>query len=120
MEQFQAEDDCLRKAKTEARREFFMNASADEIAQSLVEIENLYWGNANAPTDDIHSPFGWFHPSSTVRVIVKNDDYYLNARANHFVLLFGYSEALDVWDDCVVCIANHKGWMTVTTYKFRD
>ena len=111
-----------RSIKTEERRDFFTNASDVDIANALICIET-------AGEDDgfpagfgsfLDSPFGQFHPSKDVRVIVKNDCYYLNIRANHFVLLFGRSEALDNWDDCVVCLANHKGVLVVKTFKFRD
>jgi len=71
------------------------------------------------------SPFAGFHPS-VVRMVRKEDDYYLRARADHHVLLYGLSEGIDSEDalyvctPCVVHIANHKGGIHIGVYLFRQ
>ena len=56
-------------------------------------------------------------------MVLRDDDYYLGCRANHFVLIFGQSEVLGgdySWGDCVVCLANHKGGLCIMVFSFKD
>lgn len=109
------------------RLNFFQNATEDELEKCLNPIEELDATNGFSVSDYTSSPFSGFHPKA-VRMILKSDDYYLGSRADHFVLIFGVSEALDLelsdfsstWDECVVCLANHKGAMQIKVFTFDD
>ena len=110
--------DALVSAIREARLEFFMNSTDDELEECLFAVEELSGSNDFSVGDPFESPLVDFHPN-TVRMVEKNDDLYLGYRANHFVLIFGYSE-FPTFEDCVVCLANHKGGLCITVFKFKD
>ena len=104
------------------KRAAFLNARDDDLPKLLHQIEHLCSANSDRLDDYMESPFCGLHPEA-VRMVVRNDDYYLGIRANHFVLVFGQTEALnknDSWEDCVVCIANHKGGICINTFLFSE
>jgi hypothetical protein len=99
----------------------FLNCPDDVLAERLTLIETISWVNAY-PKFDINpeSPFAGFHPEA-VRMVIKPDQFYLTSRADHFVLIFGYTEfPIEKDPDCVVCIANHKGHMDINVFNFKD
>ena len=104
-----------------SRLSLFQNASDDVLASELSLIQEYSGIGGFTVADYCESPFCGFHPEA-VRVIARDDDYYLGRRADHFVLIFGWSEALLDQDDqeCVLCLTNHKGGVTVRVYKFND
>jgi hypothetical protein len=105
--------------KHNERLDFFLNATDDELSTKLELIEELNGTEGFSVLNYTESPFCGFHPKC-VRMVLRNDDYYLKIRANHFVLIFGCSEALNDWDECVVCLANHKGGLLINIYRFLD
>lgn len=114
--------EVIDQLKSDARLNLFLNATETKLAKILKPIEELNGNEGFTVGDYNESPFAGFHPSA-VRMVLMDDDYYLGCRANHFVLIFGQSEALNdeyIWDDCVVCLANHKGGLCVTVFTFAD
>lgn len=115
----------------------FLNATDSELERWLDPIEELSGYNRILTPDYTNSPFWGFHPLA-VRMVIRNDDYYLKNRADHFVLMYGSSEGMDPpgetnppevfqtctsqwgYDDCIICLANHKGAMVITAYRFRE
>lgn len=106
---------------------FFQNAKEDEFPQKLKLIEELNGIEGFSVDGYTMSPLCGFHPKA-VRMVVKDDDYYLGCRADNFVLIYGYSEAIEImldesasiWGDCVVCLANHKGGLIIQVFSFVD
>ncbi|MCL2462698.1 MAG: hypothetical protein FWF44_08545 [Defluviitaleaceae bacterium] len=100
----------------------FLNTKDDDLPSLLTIVEDINAVNGFSDDGNTESPFGSFHPE-TVRMVVRNDENYLRYRANHFVLIFGQSEAFRDeygWDDCVVCLANHKGGLSIAVFRFND
>jgi hypothetical protein len=105
----------------------FLNGSVDQLTEGLEEIEYLDGINGYSVSGYTESPFCGLHPEA-VRMMELPDDYFLGLRAEHFVLIFGTSEA--VWvelsdsssymDDCVALLANHKGGLMVKVFRFKD
>jgi len=98
---------------------FFLSATEDNLSKRLVSLEEFDGTTGFAVADYCTSPLAGFHPEA-VRMVLKDDSRYLGCRANHFVLVFGQSEVLDDWGDCVVCLANHKGGLCITVFTFND
>jgi hypothetical protein len=115
-------NDCQLEMLHKLHLKFFQEAPEDELAYRLKEVEE-YNGNEGFSVGDYNeSGLGGFHPSA-IRMVERNDDCYLGCRANHFVLIFGQSEALwykQTWADCVVSLANHKGGLIITVFEFLD
>ena len=124
MKDFQAEDlddlddsedlETERERTTQYREDIFLHASDDMLPNYLRLIEEI---EPNEYAED--SLFATFHPR-TIRMVEKDDDYYLDSRANHFVLIFGCSEGLPWCGDCVVMLANHKGDLHIKVYEFAE
>lgn len=57
----------------------------------------------------------FFHPNGETQTILKNDDYFLGNRANHFVIIDGYDEDYDNVG-AFILICNHKGSTTIQYY----
>ena len=92
---------CLEKA--DRGQQLFLNATDERLAKYLKKADE--------------SIFDGFHPLA-VRMVIKADDYYLGTRADHFVLLFGYTESIGDGETCVVCISNHKGSAIISCFTF--
>jgi hypothetical protein len=102
------------------RLSLFLNATEDTLVKSLKPIEEFNGNEGFFVGDYCTSPLGGFHPEA-VRMVLRDDGYFLSLRANHFVLIFGQSEVLHNgidWDDCVVCLANHKGGLCIHVFQF--
>jgi hypothetical protein len=113
------DQDLLNKSNFCANLKTFYAATDDELAKKLKLCEHLSYDDGNLNSNCHESLFASFHPKA-VRMVVQQDDYYLNCRANHFVLIFGSSEELNDDDACVVCLANHKGDIHINVYTFID
>jgi hypothetical protein len=115
--------DCLKAANRRHRHlRRFLNAEDSKLPSLLVPIEELNWAEGFCAADCTGSPLGSFHPRAT-RMVLCGDDYFLGCRADHFVLLFGQTEAVgddDGRSDCVVRIANHKGALNIAVFGFKD
>ncbi len=117
--------DSLKKIQMEFQRSsrlrWFMSALDEDFPKKLKLVEEFDATNGFTAADYTESPLSGFHPEA-VRMIMRDDDYYLSCRANHFVLIFGQSEALGVysWDDCVVCLANSKGGLQIKVFAFAE
>lgn len=118
----------MNNGKRENHLTLFLNAPSYTLSKHLVPIEQLI-GGEEFPSDYSSSYIGGFHPISTRMELEDDDSHFLpehgyqSIRANHFVLIYGESEALsnsDGWGDCVLCVANHKGNLTLTMFAFRD
>jgi hypothetical protein len=99
----------------------FLNAEDKELPSLLAPVEAFSGNEGFTVCDCTESPLGSFHPVAT-RMVLCDDDYFLGYRADHFVLVFGQSEALDDdygQSDCVVCLANHKGRLCITLFGFK-
>ena len=57
-----------------------------------------------------------FHPRETIQ-INRNDDYFLSARANTFVVMFGRDE-YSGYERTVLIQCNHKGWMHFLMFPY--
>ena len=100
----------------------FLNATETALTERLYLVEDYNATDGFTVADYCTSAFSSFHPQA-VRMVTRNDDYYLGCRANHFVLIFGQSEVFNngyTWADCVVCLANHKGGLCVNVFRFID
>jgi hypothetical protein len=95
----------------------FLNADEDTLSTLLEKVEELNGLEGFTAEGYTESPFSGFHPKA-VRMAVKNDEYCLSVRAEHFVLIYGWSEALDWYNCCAVCLASHKGALTVQVFTF--
>ena len=95
----------------------FLDATDEELQKKLKLLEKFDDAEDYSVDKFEESALAGFHPES-VRMIIKDDDYYLGRRANHFVLIFGWSEAFGYGNGCVVCLANHKGSLCVTVFTF--
>jgi hypothetical protein len=109
----------LSEIRYQYRRGIFLHDTDEELPKYLLPIEDFNGNEGYTVADYCESPFAGFHPE-LIRMVTRDDDYYLSLRANHFVLIFGRSEALPDWDDCVVCLANHKGGLCITVFSFLD
>ena len=99
----------------------FLDATDEALASLLTPIEEFNGNDGFTVADYCESPFAGFHPQA-VRMVTRNDEYYLGYRADHFVLIFGQSEVLGddySWGDCVVCLANHKGGLCIRVFIFK-
>jgi hypothetical protein len=99
----------------------FLNTEDKELPSILAPIEEFNGDKGFTVGGCTESPLGGFHPVAT-RMVLRDDDYYLGYRADHFALVFGQSEALANdygWSDCVVCLANHKGGLCITLFGFK-
>lgn len=57
-----------------------------------------------------------FHPRETIQ-INRNDDYFLSARANTFVVMFGVDE-YSGYEKTVLIQCNHKGLMHFLMFPY--
>lgn len=57
-----------------------------------------------------------FHPHETIQVN-RNDDYFLSARANTFVVMFGFDE-YSGYEKTVLIQCNHKGLMHLLMFPY--
>ena len=57
-----------------------------------------------------------FHPRETIQ-INRNDDYFLSARANTFVVMFGVDE-YSGYEKTVLIQCNHKGLMHFIMFPY--
>jgi hypothetical protein len=93
-----------------AHLHLFSSVTDAELADRLVLIEE-------SMTDP---KINGFRPSAAVRVAEKSgEDEYLGCKAKFYILLFGCSDAIEE-ADCVLCIANCEGELTVSLYGFND
>ena len=100
--------------------EVFHSLPDDALAKRLKLIDMIDTRDGNPLymiPDGSESPFWGFHPKA-VRMVISADDSYLDFRAQHLVLIYGYTEATNY--SCVVCIANHKGTVCIGVYAFTD
>ena len=120
-------EDLIIKQKRNKHFYLFLNGSEEQLTAGLEEIEWLDGTNGFTVSGYTESPFCGLHPEA-VRMMELPDDYFLGTRANHFVLIFGTSEALwaelpdsyEYYDDCVALLANHKGGLSVKMFRFKD
>ena len=79
----------IQQLKHDSRLSDFLNCTEDELSKKLKTIEEFN-GNEGFTVDDYtESPFSGFHPEA-IRMVIRDDDYYLHSRANHFILIFGF------------------------------
>lgn len=65
----------------------------------------------------------YFHPNGITQTILRNDDYFLNNRANHFIIIDGEDEEYCSYDEndetkegAFIIICNHKGETRIEFY----
>lgn len=65
----------------------------------------------------------FFHPNGITQTIERNDDYFLNNRANHFIIIDGEDEEHSIYDEndntnigAFILICNHKGDTIIEYY----
>jgi hypothetical protein len=110
--------DIQRELKRLRNLDLFLNGTEDKLSERLKPIEEFDGTNPFSVSDYTESPLSGFHPE-TIRMALKNDEYFLGCRANHFVLIFGTTEADEYFfEDCVVCLANHKGGLQIRVFAF--
>jgi hypothetical protein len=109
------------------RLDLFTNGTDDQLASQLKPVEELDGINGFSVSGYMDSPLCGFHPEA-VRLVTRDDDYFLGSRADCTVLVFGWSEAMEVevadnevvFDQCVVSLANHKGGLQLKVFRFID
>lgn len=95
----------------------FLDSTDDELAELIVPIEKISGLDEFKSNKYGLSRITTFHPIAT-RMVIKDDGYYLGSRANHFVLLFGYTEH-ETWPNCIMLLTNHKGWLDITMFGLK-
>ncbi|MDR1051411.1 MAG: hypothetical protein LBP95_10110 [Deltaproteobacteria bacterium] len=96
---------------------FFLDASDEQLAEKLEHVPaHLDGPGVGWPG---RQPFEWFH-QKCIRTVLKDGDRYLGMRAEHFLLIYGWSESKELSGDCVVVLSNHKGRMNTNIYRFVD
>jgi len=96
--------------------DFFLQASEAALERNLKEVADTLLFDGEA----IETPFAInsFHPEA-VRMVERNDARFLGRRANHFVLMYGWSEDLFLEPkECVLCLCNHKGTVALSLWQF--
>lgn len=65
----------------------------------------------------------FFHPNGLTQTILRDDDYFLNNRANHFIIIDGEDEKYAQYDEndnnsigAFIIICNHKGDTRIEFY----
>jgi len=67
----------------------------------------------------------FFHPNGITQTILRNDDYFLGHRADHFIIVDGSDEEYDEYDEskpyysktgAFILICNHKGDTIIEFY----
>jgi hypothetical protein len=86
-------DDSDKISLREKHLAIFLNVADDWLPKYLKPVEKLNGIDGFSVADYNSSPFSGFHPMST-RMVIKTGDYYLSNRADHHVLIFGWSEGL--------------------------
>lgn len=65
----------------------------------------------------------FFHPNGNTQTILRNDEYFLNYRGNHFIIIDGEDEEYCIYDEddntdmgAFILICNHKGDTVIEYY----
>ncbi|MCL2298560.1 MAG: hypothetical protein FWC27_00235, partial [Firmicutes bacterium] len=66
----------------------FLNATEIALAEQLLLVEEYNATDGFTVADYCTSAFSSFHPQA-IRMVLRDDAYYLGCRADHFVLMFG-------------------------------
>lgn len=96
----------------------------EELKMLEKEIEEIFEKYGTDPRPIFERPH-WsieaFHPTN-VQMVERDDDWFCDMRANHFVVITGWGE--DGYDQySIMVIANHKGelkYRTATYYDMRE
>lgn len=75
--------------------------------RSLLESVSIVAANNKEKFGHIYYDIVGFHPDGHVATIIKDDDYFYGARADHFIIIDGYCEEYGAPTVMILC--NHKG-----------
>mgnify|MGYP001852939754 CR=1 FL=1 len=82
----------------------------DKFPSSTMILSEFKKKHSGSVIEDIAA----FHPDGRSGCIEKNDDYFFNSRANHFIVISGWVEGLGESIPVFLIICNHKGNLAET------